>query len=145
MLAANSCWGPCNTLEPEAFEALGRHAGGVESAELLAARFPFNPLAVAKAALVTGRCLAALGRLTDAQRVLAGAIPTAGGCRLRLFEIMLMRDLIVCVLDHDGCPDGRETQLPALCAAVRALPGAGPRLVAGVLGSGLGESVLAER
>ena len=144
LIVCNACnAGDCNTLEPEAFEALGRHTGGVESAKLLAGRFPFNPMVVAKAAMVTGRCLAALGRLTDAREVLAGAIPTAGACHLHLFEIVLMRDLIVWVLDHDDCPDGRGAQLPALCAAVRALP-ADPQVLVSVLGSGLGASVLAD-
>ena len=143
LIIGNSCWGGCNTLEPEAFEALGRHAGAIKSAELLAGRFPFNPMVAAQAAMVTGRCCAALGQLTDAREVLAGAIPTARSCCLHLFEILLMRDLILCVLDHDGCPDGRDSQLLALCAAVRAVP-TDSLVVAGALGSELEEAVLTD-
>ena len=59
------------------------------------------------------------------------------------FEILLIRDLILHVLDHEDCPDGRETQLPQLRAAVHRLPGDTAAL-AQLLGGGLSESVLLE-
>ena len=52
-------------------------------------------------------------------------------------------NLITHVLDHEGCPDGRDTQLPQLRAAVHALPGDTTAL-AQLLGGGLSESVLPE-
>ena len=107
------------------------------------ARFPCNPLAAAKAALVIGRCHAAAGRITEAQAVFTAAIAPARSCRAFFFEILLARDLILHVLDHEDCPDDRESQLPRLRAAVRALPGDSAAL-AQLLGGGLSERVLQE-
>ena len=48
MLVGNFTLGTINTLEPEAFERLERFTDAIESAELLRARYPWNPLCAAK-------------------------------------------------------------------------------------------------
>ena len=55
MMVGNGMYGTINTLEPEAFERLERFTDAIESAELLRARFPWNPLCAAKVGAVDWR------------------------------------------------------------------------------------------
>ena len=60
-ITVNGMYGTINTLEPEAFERLGRFTDAIESAELLSARSPCNPLCAAKVSVADRHCCHAHG------------------------------------------------------------------------------------
>ena len=115
----------------------------LEAGEIFAARFPFNYAANVWDRGSKARCQHVLGQVDAARATWLSAIEDAHQHRLRVFEMMLNRDLITMVLDGEGGDEGDGGRGPQLLPLGRAIAGmTGDRTaLSQLMGAGLDASV----